>query len=70
MCSRSGLTHSEAGRVSSAKASLDGGPGNPHYTACWQSIRVRMAQETQSCRMAHCVTGNSKAVILRTKSVI
>ncbi|KAH6854395.1 hypothetical protein B0I37DRAFT_29005 [Chaetomium sp. MPI-CAGE-AT-0009] len=27
-------------------------PGNPPCTACWQSIRVRSAQETRNCCMA------------------
>ncbi len=44
VCRPSGFTHSEAAQVSSAKAERVwmAVPGNPLYTACWQSsIRVR-----------------------------
>jgi hypothetical protein len=40
--------------------SLDAGPGEPTCTACWQSIRVRSAQETRSCCMGPYAAGGSK----------
>ncbi|KAK4105987.1 hypothetical protein N658DRAFT_2594 [Parathielavia hyrcaniae] len=68
VCKPSGLTHSEAGRVSSAKG-LDHGPGGTHFAPPVGNRSVfGWAQETSSCCVGLYTCGRQQAVVLGTEA--